>query len=307
MAVTGYSRGWIYELVWGYNHLGPESLGDQRCKNTDADPLLNDVEQAQLWQVLQQPPPDGGLWNGRKVADWMSELKGKKIGRQRGWEYLKSMNFRLRVPRPEHQESDIRRTCRNGKKNLRRFVLKIKKENPESDVEVWSMDEHRLGLKPILRREWVDDFSNANAVVNWRFQWLWLYGFVHPSTGETYWWILPFVNSQLFDRVLKDFAQHWKVGAKKRVVLVVDGAGWHLSESVKIPLGIHLYCLPSHSPELQPAERLWPLTNEPIANRCFKNLDELETVLFERCRKLLNLKQLISGLTHFYWWPEAKV
>jgi transposase len=169
------------------------------------------------------------------------------------------------------------------------------------------MDEHRLGLKPILRREWVDEFSNATAVVNWRFQWLWLYGFVHPSTGETYWWILPFVNSQLFKRVLEDFARHWKVGPKKRVVLVVDGAGWHLSESVKIPDGIHLYCLPSHSPELQPAERLWPLTNEPIANRCFKNLDELEAVLFERCRKLLNLKQLISGLTHFYWWPEAKV
>jgi transposase len=116
MAVTGYSRGWIYELVWGYNHLGPESLGDQRCQNTDRDPLLNDVEQAQLWQVLQQPPPDGGLWNGRKVADWMSELKGEKICRQRGWEYLKSMKFRLRVARPEHQESDIRRTCRNGKK-----------------------------------------------------------------------------------------------------------------------------------------------------------------------------------------------
>ena len=102
----------------------------------------------------------------------------------------------------------------------------------------------------------MDEFSNATAQVNWRFQWLWLYGFVHPSTGDTYWWILPFVNSQLFERVLKDFAQHWKVGPKKRVVLVVDGAGWHLSESVKIPKGIHLYCLPSHSLELQPAERL---------------------------------------------------
>src|SRR4028119_804401 len=107
MAVTGYSRGWIYELVRGYNHLGPESLGDQRCKNTDCDPVLNDVEQAQLWQALQQPPPDGGLWNGRKVADWMSELKGEKVCRQRGWEYLKSMKFRLRVPRPEHKDSDI--------------------------------------------------------------------------------------------------------------------------------------------------------------------------------------------------------
>ena len=102
-------------------------------------------------------------------------------------------------------------------------------------------------------------------------------------------WILPFVNSQLFEQVLEDFASHFQAGQKKRVVLV-DGAGWHLSKQVKILDGIHLYCLPSHSPQLQPAERLWLLTNEPIANRCFKSLDELEAVLFERCQKLLNLK-----------------
>jgi len=47
-------------------------------------------------------------------------------------------------------------------------------------------------------------------------------------------------------------------------------------------------------------------TNEPLANRYFSSLDELEAVLFERCKKLLNLKQLISGLTHFSWWPEPK-
>ncbi len=29
-AITGYSRSWIYELVWGYNRIGPESLGDGR-------------------------------------------------------------------------------------------------------------------------------------------------------------------------------------------------------------------------------------------------------------------------------------
>jgi transposase len=48
-----------------------------------------------------------------------------------------------------------------------------------------------------------------------------------------------------------------------------------------------LFFLPAYSPELQPAERLWPLTNEPIANRCFESLDELEAVLFDRCRRLL--------------------
>ena len=26
------------------------------------------------------------------------------------------------------------------------------------------MDEHRLGLKPVLRREWVDEFSNATVL-----------------------------------------------------------------------------------------------------------------------------------------------
>jgi hypothetical protein len=83
MAVTGYSRGWIYELVWAYNHLASESLRVRRCQNTDRDPLLNDVEQAQLWQVRKQPPDDGGLWKGRKVGDWMSELKGEKFFRLR--------------------------------------------------------------------------------------------------------------------------------------------------------------------------------------------------------------------------------
>lgn len=107
MEITGYSRDWIYELVWGYNRLGPDSLGDHRCENQDRDPLLNDVQQAQLWQVLQQPPPEGGLWNGRKVADWMSEILGRKVARQRGWEYLKSMRFRLRVPRPKHEQADF--------------------------------------------------------------------------------------------------------------------------------------------------------------------------------------------------------
>jgi uncharacterized FlgJ-related protein len=38
-------------------------------------------------------------------------------------------------------------------------------------------------------------------------------------------WKLPFVNNELFERVLKDFAQHFQIGNKKRVVLVMDGAG----------------------------------------------------------------------------------
>ncbi|WP_287245117.1 MULTISPECIES: transposase [unclassified Okeania] len=49
-------------------------------------------------------------------------------------------------------------------------------------------------------------------------------------------------------------------------MLVIDQAGWHTSHSLKIPEGLDFIYLPAKSPELQPAERLWPLTNEVVAN-----------------------------------------
>lgn len=104
---TGYSRDRIYKLVRRYNRLGPEALGDQRRHNPGQPPLLNDIQQAQLWQLLQDPPADGDLWDGPKVAQWMSGVLGRPIHPQRGWEYLKSLEMRRRRPRPAHVDSDI--------------------------------------------------------------------------------------------------------------------------------------------------------------------------------------------------------
>jgi len=77
-------------------------------------------------------------------------------------------------------------------------------------------------------------------------------------------------------------------------------------DQVIVPEGIHLLFLPPYSPELQSAERLWSLTNEPIANRSFESLDELEDLLFHRCRRLLQQLDLISGLTFFHWWQACR-
>jgi len=64
--------------------------------------------------------------------------------------------------------------------------------------------------------------------------------------------------------------------------------------------------LPSHSPELQPAERLWTMVDEPIANRTFETLDDLE-ILFHRCQSLLQQQDLIQGLTGFHWWIKIEI
>ncbi|WP_460203580.1 helix-turn-helix domain-containing protein [Scytonema sp. NUACC21] len=104
--VTGYRRSSIYRIVGRYNQLGAFGLKDKRHDHPGPDTLLSETEQALLWSALQEPPPDGGLWNGRKVADWMSNHLDRPIHPQRGWEYLKSFDMRLKVPRPAHELAD---------------------------------------------------------------------------------------------------------------------------------------------------------------------------------------------------------
>jgi transposase len=304
-AVTGYSRHWIYELVRSYNQLGAAALGDWRHQNPGAAPLLDDTHQALLLQALRGPAPDGGLWNGRKVADYLSELLGVSISRQQGWEYLKQMELRLRVPRPQHQDSDLEEQ-EAWKKKLKAEVERVQRQYPDAVVEIWCEDEHRIGLQPVMRRVWVEAGETPIATVNWKREWLWLYAFVQPHTGETYWWLLPYVNTDLFNQVLKDFAEHFKVGKDKRVILPLDQAGWHTTKKLQVPEGIHLLLLPPYSPELQPAERLWPLVNEPLVNQAFERIDEVEEIVYQRCRRLLRQQELIRGLTSYHWLPKGE-
>jgi transposase len=96
------------------------------------------------------------------------------------------------------------------------------------------------------------------------------------------------------------------VGAsEEKRILVVDRAGWHTSGEVEVPEGIHLEFLPSGSPELMPAERLWPLTNEALANRIFLKIEEVEEVLVQRCIELFDQTEAIKGLTNYYWWLQT--
>src|SRR5689334_16319983 len=58
--------------------------------------------------------------------------------------------------------------------------------------------------------------------------------------------------------------------------------------------------LPPYSPELQPCERLWPLSNETIANCRFETLDELQEAQAERCVALQNNATCIRHATLFH-------
>jgi len=118
------------------------------------------------------------------------------------------------------------------------------------------------------------------------------------------WHLATTVNVELFSVELAAFAREVGAGPAKQIVLVRDGAGWHDSPQVRVPEHVHLLFLPPHSPELQPAEHLWSLTNTVLVNRHFASIEELEDAQVERCVALQACPELIRSTTRFSWWPQ---
>jgi DDE superfamily endonuclease len=166
------------------------------------------------------------------------------------------------------------------------------------------MDEHRIGLKPIVRRVWAPKGERPIAFGHHRYEWLYVWGFVEPATGATVWNISNAVCKEMFEAILADFAKSAGAGKNKRIVLQLDCAGWHGPENLTVPDGIRLVYQPSHSPELQPAEHLWEFVDEPLVNTHFRTIEELERVVGARCVALIEQCDAIRADTLFHWWPQ---
>jgi transposase len=175
---------------------------------------------------------------------------------------------------------------------------------PTAKVELWAVDEHRIGLKPILHKVWCFDGKRPLAPVQHRYEWRYLVGFVHPASGRTIFHLATSVNIPLFEAELAAFAKAVDASPTKQIVLVLDRAGWHKTQRLRVPEHVHLLFLPAYSPELQPAEHLWPLTNTVLVNRHFASIDELEDAQAARCVTLQARPDLVRSTTLFHWWPQ---
>jgi len=137
-----------------------------------------------------------------------------------------------------------------------------------------------------------------------QYQWIYVYGFVNPATGETHWLFLPSVNCKLTELALESFALQY--GDENKIILLLwDQAGFHQTTNMKLPAGIEIFPLPPYTPELQPAERLWPSLQEAVVNRWVRTLDHLESLLTDRIQALIKTPEIIQALTGFSWIISA--
>jgi DDE superfamily endonuclease len=168
-------------------------------------------------------------------------------------------------------------------------------------VEVWCEDEARLGLVPVARRVWALRGQRPTRSGRSRYRSLYVYGFVQPATGRNLCLFLPKANAEWMGEALTEFVRWADPEGRKVLVVLVDNAGWHIAKGLKVPPNVRLYRLPPCTPELQPAEHLWPLVREALANRDFDHLVGLAGKLRRRCDGLAEQPELVQGTVGFHW------
>ncbi len=154
------------------------------------------------------------------------------------------------MPRPRHVHADSQAQA-EFKKRLRP-LRQVATAFPQATVEPWAVDEHRIGLKPILHKVWCVDGQRPLDPVQHRYEWRYLVGFVHPTSGRTVFHLATSVSIPLFETELAAFAQAVGASARKQIVLVLDRAGWHSTQRLRVPDHVHLLFLPPTLPNCSP-------------------------------------------------------
>jgi transposase len=150
----------------------------------------------------------------------------------------------------------------------------VKQEHPDQDVQVWFQDEARLGQQGTLTTVWAEKGSRPTAVRQTEYEWCYLFAAVNALSGASSALVAPTVNTELMNRHLEFISQ--EAGPKTHVVLVLDQAGWHKAKALKVPANLTLLSLPSYSPELNPAERIWDyMRSHYLSNRIYDDYDDL--------------------------------
>ena len=165
---------------------------------------------------------------------------------------------------------------------------------------MWAQDETRCGLLPIVRRRITARGLQPVVSAASRFQSLYLYGAVEPTTGQSFFLELPALTSTLFQLFLEQLAA---TAPAHFHLLVLDNGAFHKAHSLRLPPNVGLLFLPPYAPELNPIERLWRDLKDWLAPRQPLTLDALSTLLTTRLRYYTPAR--LCSLTGFPYFVAA--
>jgi transposase len=185
-------------------------------------------------------------------------------------------------------------------KKLPQTLAEIDRQWPgEGSIRLMFQDEARFGRIADVRRCWCPKPLRPVCQAMLTQDYTYAYAAVSVLEGELDTLILPRVNGACMQRFLEEVARRHP---DDRLVMVLDGAGWHSSRSLRLPNNLRLMPLPPYSPELNPVEHLWDeLREKAFHNRVFKSLDALENHLAFHLRALENNPDQVRSIVAWPW------
>ena len=101
-----------------------------------------------------------------------------------------------------------------------------------------------------------------------------IFGAICPKDGKGAALVLPRCNIAAMTLHLAEIAMAVAPGA--HAVLLLDRAGWHLSDKLIVPPNLTLLPLPPKCPELNPVENVWQfLRDNWLSNRVFRSYADI--------------------------------
>jgi len=132
-------------------------------------------------------------------------------------------------------------------------------------------------------------------------QYTYAYAAVSVSDGILDSLILPHVNGACMQLFINEIAARHP---GERVVLVMDGAGWH--QGLTEPTNMLLVKLPPYSPELNPVEHIWDEVREKyFHNRVFDSLQALEDHLVTALSEMEQDHERVRSIVAWPWIVNA--
>ena len=125
-----------------------------------------------------------------------------------------------------------------------------------------------------MARRWAKRGTRPLAVLDQRTASTYIFGAICPLLGKAAGLILPECNIQAMNLHLAEIAAAVAPGA--HAALILDQAGWHVSDKLIVPSNITLVPLPPKCPELNPIENVWQYMRANwLSDRIFDAYDDI--------------------------------
>ncbi len=246
----------VRDWVMKFNAQGPDGLIDRKPPGQPS--RLNDTHRAGLAAIIESGPIPAvhGVvrWRIVDLCQWVFEEFRVVVAKQTLSRQLRAMGYRKLSARPRHYAQ-----AAGAIEDFKSFSARLEAIGREKDVEpsaieVWFADQARVGQKNKITRRWAKRGARPSAPKDQRTASAYIFGAICPKDGKGAALVMPRCNTEAMNLHLAEIATQIAPGA--HAVLLVDQAGWHLSDRLIAPSNITLIPFPAKCPELNPQENI---------------------------------------------------